>query len=155
LPGQSGRTQPAGKTQPSPRLISRFVPRGLPLARSSVHKTYPIRRNRKSTLKNTFPRTSPKTTKLKPFRRVCWSKITNKGGTRSSYVTSNKNPQRNTPKTSPRKFQGKAPKITKKGKREEHEKALRNHAESSIHTIKVHTRSSFCPIILPSHKISP
>jgi hypothetical protein len=32
---------------------------------------------------------------------------------------------------------------------------LRNHTESSIHTMKVHTRSSFCPIILPSHKISP
>jgi hypothetical protein len=32
---------------------------------------------------------------------------------------------------------------------------LRNHAESSIHTMKVHTRSSFHPIILPSHKISP
>jgi hypothetical protein len=27
LPGQSGRTQPAGKTQPSKRSISRFVPR--------------------------------------------------------------------------------------------------------------------------------
>jgi hypothetical protein len=27
LPGQSGRTQPAGKTQLSKRLISRFVPR--------------------------------------------------------------------------------------------------------------------------------
>jgi hypothetical protein len=32
---------------------------------------------------------------------------------------------------------------------------LRNHAESFIHTMKVHTRSSFRPIILLSHKISP
>jgi hypothetical protein len=40
------------------------VPRGLPLARSSVPKTYSIKRNRKSTLKNTSnPRTS-KTPKL-------------------------------------------------------------------------------------------
>jgi hypothetical protein len=44
---------------------------------------------------------------------------------------------------------------TKKGKREEHKQALRNHAESSIHTMNVHTRYSFHLIILPSHKISP
>jgi hypothetical protein len=30
------------------------VPRGLPLATSSVPKTHSIKRNRKSTLKNTF-----------------------------------------------------------------------------------------------------
>jgi hypothetical protein len=40
------------------------------------------------------------------------------------------------PKTSPRKFKERAPKITKKEKREEHNQALRNHAESSIHTMK-------------------
>jgi hypothetical protein len=40
------------------------------------------------------------------------------------------------PKTSPRKFQEKAPKITKKEKREKHKQALRNHAESFIHTMK-------------------
>jgi hypothetical protein len=51
--------------------------------------------------------------------------------------------------------QEKAPKITKKENWEELKQALRNHAESSVHTMKVHTRSSFRPIILPSHKISP
>jgi hypothetical protein len=51
--------------------------------------------------------------------------------------------------------QEKTPKITKKENREELKQALRNHAESSIHTMKVHTRSSFRPIILASHKISP
>jgi hypothetical protein len=39
-------------------------------------------------------------------------------------------------------LQEKAPKITKKEKRERHIQALRNHTESSIHTMKVHTRSS-------------
>jgi polyribonucleotide nucleotidyltransferase len=39
----------------------------------------------------------------------------------------------------------KALKITKKGKRERHTKGLRNHVESSIHTMKVHTRSSLPP----------
>jgi hypothetical protein len=37
---------------------------------------------------------------------------------------------------------------TKEENREELKQALMNHAESSIHTMKVHTRSSFCPIIL-------
>jgi hypothetical protein len=36
--------------------------------------------------------------------------------------------------------QERAPKITTKNKREKHNQALRNHAESSIH--EVHTRSS-------------
>jgi hypothetical protein len=36
----------------------------------------------------------------------------------------------------------KAPKITKKEKQERH---MRNHAESSIHTKQVHTRSSLPP----------
>jgi hypothetical protein len=53
------------------------------------------------------------------------------------------------------KHQEKTPKFTKKENREELKQALRNHVESSIHTMKVHTRSSFHPIILPSHKISP
>jgi secreted PhoX family phosphatase len=38
--------------------------------------------------------------------------------------------------------QQKAPKITKKEKQERHNVSLRNHAESSMHTMKVHTRSS-------------
>jgi polyribonucleotide nucleotidyltransferase len=41
--------------------------------------------------------------------------------------------------------QEKAPKITKKNEREQHIKALRNHAESSIHHKEVHARSSLPP----------
>jgi hypothetical protein len=67
-----------------------------------------------------------------------------------------RNPQENDLEISPRKsLRKKAPKITKKENREVLKQALRNHAESSIHTMKVHTRSSFHPIILPSYKISP
>jgi polyribonucleotide nucleotidyltransferase len=36
-------------------------------------------------------------------------------------------------------------KITTKNNREQHNKALRNHTESSIHTKEVHTRSSLPP----------
>jgi hypothetical protein len=41
--------------------------------------------------------------------------------------------------------QEKAPKITKKEKRERHISALRNHTELSIHTNEVHTRSNLPP----------
>jgi hypothetical protein len=49
------------------------------------------------------------------------------------------------PKTHREKHQKRAPKITTKNNREQHKKALRNHAESSIHTKEVHTRSSLSP----------
>jgi hypothetical protein len=48
-------------------------------------------------------------------------------------------------KTPQENHQERAPKITTKNNREQHNKALRNHAESSIHTKKVHTRSSLPP----------
>jgi hypothetical protein len=41
--------------------------------------------------------------------------------------------------------QERAPKSTKMDKRDRHIQALRNHAESSIHTKEVHTRFSLLP----------
>jgi hypothetical protein len=64
-------------------------------------------------------------------------------------------PKRKASKSLQEKRQEKAQKITKKENWEEIKQALRNRAESFIHTMKIHTRSSFRPIILPSHKISP
>jgi hypothetical protein len=49
-------------------------------------------------------------------------------------------PKRKVSKPPQENCQEKALKITKKGKREKHNQALRNHAESSIHTMKVHPR---------------
>jgi hypothetical protein len=51
-------------------------------------------------------------------------------------------PKRKASKSLLENCQEKAPKITKKDKQEQHIQALRNHAESSIHTKEVHTRSS-------------
>jgi hypothetical protein len=51
-------------------------------------------------------------------------------------------PKSKVPKTHQENHQERALKITTKNNREQHNKALRNHAESSIHTKKVHTRSS-------------
>jgi hypothetical protein len=54
-------------------------------------------------------------------------------------------PKRKVMKTPQENHQERAPKITTKNNREQHNKALRNHAESSIHTKEVHTRSSLPP----------
>jgi hypothetical protein len=53
-------------------------------------------------------------------------------------------PNRKASKSLRENRQEKAPKITKKENREKLKQALRNHIKSSIHTMNVHTRSSFC-----------
>jgi hypothetical protein len=54
-------------------------------------------------------------------------------------------PKRKTSKPPQENHQEKALKITNKGKWERHNQALRNHTESLIYTMKVHTRSSLPP----------
>jgi hypothetical protein len=54
-------------------------------------------------------------------------------------------PKRKVPKTPQEKHQEMALKITTINNREQNNKALRNHAESSIQTKVVHTRSSLPP----------
>jgi hypothetical protein len=54
-------------------------------------------------------------------------------------------PKSKVPKTHRENHQERAPKITTKNNREQHNKALRNHTESSIHTKEVYTRSSLPP----------
>jgi hypothetical protein len=103
-------------------------------------------RNLKSTSKTTSQGAPPKTTKSKLFQRDCWDKITKPTGTRFSYVTPNKNP----PKKHPQNFTMIFPrknlkKSSKREKRRETKGHKMNHAESSIHTMKVQTRSSKSP----------
>jgi hypothetical protein len=54
-------------------------------------------------------------------------------------------PNSKVPKTHRENHQERALKITTNNNREEHNKALRSHAESSIHTKEVHKRSSLPP----------
>jgi hypothetical protein len=54
-------------------------------------------------------------------------------------------PKSEVAKTQGENHQERTPKITTKNNREQHNKALRNHVESSIHTKKVQTRSSLPP----------
>jgi hypothetical protein len=55
------------------------------------------------------------------------------------------NPKSKVPKTHKENHQERAPKITTKNNWEQHNKALRNHVESSIHIKEVHTSSSLPP----------
>jgi hypothetical protein len=107
---------PIRSTDQSETLGIVRVPHGLPLARSSVPKTHFIKKNRKSTLKNTYPRKPLKTPKSKPFRRVCWIKVTKQRGTRFSYVTSNKNPSKKHPQIFPTEIPRKISENHQKGK---------------------------------------
>jgi hypothetical protein len=54
-------------------------------------------------------------------------------------------PKKKVSETTQEKHKERAPKITTKNNQEQHNKALRNHAESSVHATKVHTRSSLPP----------
>jgi hypothetical protein len=56
------------------------------------------------------------TPKSKPFQRVCWIKITKQRGTRSSYMTSNKNPSKKYPKNFPMEIPRKSPENHQNGK---------------------------------------
>jgi hypothetical protein len=105
--------------------------------------------------KNTAKPRITKAPKSSPFSNGFGRRIKREKTTKGSCIHPPINPQKTVSKSLQENCHEKAPKITKKENREELKQALRNHSESSIHTMKVHTRSSFRPIILPSHKISP
>jgi hypothetical protein len=79
------------------------VPRGLPLARSSVPKTLLIKRNRKSTLKNTSNPRTPKTPKSSPLTHGFGRGITAQRTTKGSHKFPPTNPQEQGSENNPRK----------------------------------------------------
>jgi hypothetical protein len=105
------------------------------IAKFNPTKTCPKRRNRRNPAKNTSnPRTrkTPKSSLPKEPRRV---------PTNSPHQI----PKSKVLKTTQRNHQKRAPKITTKNNWEQHIQTLRNHAKSSVHATKVHTRSSLPP----------
>jgi hypothetical protein len=111
------------------------------IAKFNPTKTCPKRRNRRNPAKNTSNPRTWKTPKSSPFTHGFGRGITTQRTTKGSQKFPPSNPQ----EQGPEKHQEKALKITTKNNREQHNKALRNHAESSIHTTKDHTRSSLPP----------
>jgi hypothetical protein len=65
--------------------------------------------------------------------------------TKGSHIHPDQIPKSKVPKTHQEIHQERVPKMTTKNKREQYNLALRNHAESSIHTKEVHTKSSLPP----------
>jgi hypothetical protein len=115
------------------------------IAKFNPTKTCPKRRNQRNTAKNTSNPRTQKTPKSSPFTHRFGRGITAQRTTKDSHKFPPSNPQEKGPETTQEKHQGRAPKITTKNNREQHNKTLRNHAESSIHATKVHTMSSLPP----------
>jgi hypothetical protein len=115
------------------------------IAKFNPTKTCPNKRNRRNPAKTSSNPRSLKTPKSSPLTHGFGRGIIVQRTTKGSHKFSPSNPQEQGPENTPRKQQERAPKITTKNNREQHNKALRNHAESSIHTKKVHTRSSLPP----------
>jgi hypothetical protein len=84
---------PIHSTDQSETLEIVGVPRGLPLARSSVPKTYSIKRNRKSSLKSTSNPGTPKPPKSSPLTHGFGRGITAQRTTKGSHKFLPSNPQ--------------------------------------------------------------
>jgi hypothetical protein len=94
---------PIRSTDQSETLGIDGVPRGLPLARSPVSKTYSIKRNRKSSLKSTSNLRTPKTPKSIPLTDGFGRGITAQRTTKGSHKFPPSNPQEQGPGNTPRK----------------------------------------------------
>jgi hypothetical protein len=114
------------------------LPPGQPLPQRNRPESLTIKRSRRNRFSRSRTRSTRKTAKSSPIRRRFGGKVTSQRGTRSSYVTPTKDPK----KSSSKHRQQRAPKINTK---KDGKTTLRNNAEPSIHTMKVHTRSSLPP----------
>jgi hypothetical protein len=94
---------PIRSTDQSETLGIVGVPRGLPLARRSVPKTHSIKRNQKSTLKNTSNPRTPKTPISSPLTHRFGRGVKGKRATEGSHEFPPSNPQEQGPKNKPRK----------------------------------------------------
>jgi hypothetical protein len=108
-------------------------------------KTCQIKRNRRNPTKNSSNPRTPKTPKSSPLTHGFGRESKANEPRRVHTNFPHQIPKSKVPKTHRENHQERAPKITTKNNREEHNKALRNHAESSIHTKEVHTTSSLPP----------
>jgi hypothetical protein len=105
-------------------------------------KTCQIKRNQRNPTKNSSNPRTPKTPRSSPLTKDLGGESKAKEPRMVHMNFPHQIPKSKVPKTHQENHQERAPKITTKNNREQHNKSLRNHAESSIHTKEVHTRSS-------------
>jgi hypothetical protein len=115
------------------------------IAKFNPTKTCQIKRNRRNPAKNSSNPRTPKTPKSSPVTHGFGRGIKDKRTTKGSHIFPHQIPKSKVPKTHQEDHQERAPKITTINNREQHNKALRNHVESSIRTKEIHTRSSLPP----------
>jgi hypothetical protein len=108
-------------------------------------KTCQIKRNRRNPAKNSSNPRTPKTPKSSPLTHGFGRGINGKRTSKGSHEFPPSNPQEQGPKNTLRKPPREASENHHQNNRELHNKAFRIHAESSIHTKEVHTRSSLPP----------
>jgi hypothetical protein len=118
------------------------TPHGESIAKFMSTKTCQIKRNRRNPTTNSSNPRTLKTPKLSPLTHGFGRGIKGKRTTKGSHIFPPSNPQEQGPENTPRKPPREG---SKNHHQEKHNKALRNHAESSIHTKEVHTRSSLPP----------
>jgi hypothetical protein len=121
------------------------TPHGESIAKFMSTKTFQIKRNRRNHAKNSSNSRAPKTPKSIPLTHKFGREPKRKEPRRVHTYIPHQIPKRKVSKTHQEIHQERAPKITTKNKREQHNQAFRNHIESSIHTKEVHTRSSLLP----------
>jgi hypothetical protein len=115
------------------------------IAKFKPTKSGQIKRNRRKRAKNSSNPRTPKTPKSSPLTHGFGRGIKGERTTKGSHIFPHTIPKSKVPKTHRENHQERAPKISTKSNREQHNKALRNHDEPSIHTKEVHTRSSLLP----------
>jgi hypothetical protein len=114
-------------------------------AKLNPTKTCPNKKNRRTPAKSTSNPRTRKTQNRAPLLTDSGGESQPKEQRRVPTNFPHQIPKSKVPKSPQENHQERAPKISTKNNREQHNKALRNHAESSIHTTKVHTRSSLPP----------
>jgi hypothetical protein len=115
------------------------TPHGESIAKILSTKTCQIKRNQRNPAKSSSNPRTPKTPKSSPLTHGFGRGIKGKRTTKGSHIFPPSNPQEQGPENTPRKPPREG---SENHHQEQHNKALRNHAESSIHTKEVHTRSS-------------
>jgi hypothetical protein len=115
------------------------------IAKFNPTKTRPKRRNRRNHAKSTTNPRTRKTPKSSPFTHGFGRGITAQRTTKASHKFPPSNLQEKGPENNPKKSPREGSEITTRNNWEQHIQTLRNHAESSIHATKVHTRSIFPP----------
>jgi hypothetical protein len=121
------------------------TPHGESIDKILTTTTCQIKRNRRNPTKNSSNPRTPKTLKSSPLTHGFGRGIKGKRTTKGSHEFPHQIPKGQVLTTHRENHQERAPKITTKNNWEQHNKALRNHAESSVHTKEVHTRSSLPP----------